>query len=73
MAYLPRLADQELQRRLAYAGGVLLEGAKATGKTATALQCAGTVHRFDVDANARALAAMAPDLLLQARPPRTAG
>jgi predicted AAA+ superfamily ATPase len=69
MAYLPRLADQELQRRLTYAGAVLLEGAKATGKTATALQCAGTVHRFDVDANARALAAMAPDLLLQARHP----
>jgi len=69
MSYIPRLADQELQSRLAYAGGVVIEGAKATGKTATALQCAGTVHRFDVDANARALAAVAPDLLLQANPP----
>jgi len=69
MAYIPRLADQELHTRLAYAGGVVIEGAKATGKTATALQRAGTVHRLDVDANVRALAALAPDVLLQARPP----
>jgi predicted AAA+ superfamily ATPase len=69
MRYIKRLADQELQRRLAYSGAVVIEGAKATGKTATALQCAKTVHRFDTDPNARTLAAVAPDILLKQTPP----
>ncbi|MDP2140002.1 MAG: DUF4143 domain-containing protein [Gammaproteobacteria bacterium] len=69
MSYIPRLADQELQEKLEYAGGVVIEGAKATGKTATALQRAESVHRFDVDANARALAAQAPNVLLKEKSP----
>lgn len=69
MTYIPRLADKELDARLAYAGAVVIEGAKAVGKTATALQRARTVYRLDTDANTRALAQAAPQVLLSAEPP----
>lgn len=36
MAYVSRIADSELQKRLSAAGAVLVEGAKACGKTETA-------------------------------------
>lgn len=69
MTYIARLADQQLDHRLGYAGAVVIEGIKAVGKTATALQRARSVYRFDTDANARALADAAPEVLLQAAPP----
>ena len=36
--YLPRIADELLEKRLSYAGAVLIRGAKWCGKTRTAEQ-----------------------------------
>ena len=58
--YLPRVADLELAGRLAAMGAVLIEGPKACGKTATAVQVAATTFRFDEDANARAAVTLNP-------------
>lgn len=70
MAYHPRIADAELDDRLARAGAVVIEGAKACGKTATALQKAKSAVRLDEDLNARDLAAIAPALVLEGETPR---
>jgi len=61
--YLPRVADHELMVRLTAMGAVLIEGPKACGKTATAVQVAATTFRFDEDANARAAVTLNPDAL----------
>jgi predicted AAA+ superfamily ATPase len=60
--YLPRIADDELSRRLGYIGAVLVEGPKACGKTATATRHAKTVLRLDDDAT-RSLVKLAPERL----------
>lgn len=60
---MPRVADGELAARMAAIGAVLVEGAKATGKTETAVQIAATTWRFDVDANARTAVRLNPDAL----------
>jgi predicted AAA+ superfamily ATPase len=62
-AYLPRVADRELVSRLAAMGAVLIEGPKACGKTATAVQVAATTFRLDEDANARAAVTLNPEAL----------
>jgi uncharacterized protein len=59
-AYLPRIADLELEQRLSYIGAVLIEGPKACGKTATASRQAKTSFRFDDDEVARSLVKLAP-------------
>jgi predicted AAA+ superfamily ATPase len=69
MAYLTRLSDQRLEEALAYAGAVVIEGAKAVGKTALTLQRAQTAYLLDTDQSARALADTAPEVLLAACPP----
>lgn len=64
MSYKQRLVDAELQELLETMGVVLIEGPKAVGKTASALQIAKTVVRLDIDENARAVAAVSPGTLL---------
>ncbi len=70
IAYIPRLADQELAARLSRASTVLIEGPKACGKTATAKQMARSEVCFDVDANARQAVSIEPDSLLEGETPR---
>ena len=70
MPYMPRVADAELRERIASAGAVLIEGAKACGKTETALQIARSVVRLDIDQSARLAAQTAPGLLLAGEVPR---
>lgn len=67
--YRPRVADGELQRRMAASGAVMIEGARASGKTSTAVRQAKTVHRLDVDPNARTAVSTAPGLLFLGDPP----
>ncbi|MGL5829581.1 MAG: ATP-binding protein [Angustibacter sp.] len=67
--YLPRVADQELMRRLAAMGAVLIEGPKACGKTATGAQVAGTIIRFDEDPTARARLSVDPQSLFRGKTP----
>ena len=68
--YRPRLADAELQARLAATGAVLIEGARGCGKTATGLRAAASAVRLDVDDEARAAGLLAPTLLLEGARPR---
>jgi hypothetical protein len=70
MRYLPRIVDQELQRRLAAMGGVVIEGPKACGKTSTARQAARSEVLLDVDRNARRAARLDPALVLEGKVPR---
>lgn len=70
MAYLPRVVDAELRVRLAAAGAVVIEGAKASGKTETARQVAASSVLLDVDENARRAAAVDASLVLEGSVPR---
>ena len=45
--YKPRIADKELQRKLAGIGAVLIEGPKWCGKTTTAEQQAASIIYMD--------------------------
>ncbi len=70
MAYRPRVVDEELGARLAATGAVVIEGAKAVGKTATARHVAASEVLLDVDANARRAIAVDPRLVLDGATPR---
>lgn len=68
--YVPRTADAELQELLRSTGAVLVEGTKAAGKTATAMQAAGSAVLLDVDDNARRLIGTDPAAALAGDTPR---
>lgn len=70
MNYRPRIADDELRDRLGAAGAVVIEGARACGKTETARQIAASEALLDVDETARAAATIDPALLLEGPTPR---
>jgi len=70
MRYLARIIDGVLAERLASAGAVVIEGAKATGKTATANEVAASQVRFDVDSDALQLVDIEPSLVLDGAQPR---
>ena len=70
LEYRPRLADGELERLIAASGAVVIEGARASGKTQTALRAARSAVRLDVEDDARTAALVAPELLLDGERPR---
>lgn len=70
MTYASRTADVELQKRLSAAGAVLIEGAKACGKTETARQVARSEVLLDIDKAAREAAELNPGLVLEGDTPR---
>lgn len=70
MDYLPRFADAQLQARLSSTGAVVIEGAKAAGKTATAQRQASSVVFLDTDMNARTAAEIDPSIVLEGKTPR---
>ncbi|GAB3756287.1 DUF4143 domain-containing protein [Zhihengliuella somnathii] len=70
VSYLPRLVDEQLATALQRSGGVLLEGPKACGKTATALQQAASHINLDTDTSAPGLYQLDPALLLEGSTPR---
>lgn len=70
VGYSPRIADAELRGRLRASGAVLVEGARACGKTETARQLASSEVLLDIDEEARAAAALSPDLILSGDTPR---
>jgi len=69
MDYRPRLLDAALTESLASVGAVVIEGPKASGKTATARQAARSEVRVD-SAEARQAFAISPALLLEGATPR---
>lgn len=70
VAYTPRIADDELRRRLAASGAVVIEGPKACGKTATARQHVASEVLLDTDRAARDAIAIDPSLVLDGLTPR---
>lgn len=70
MTYLPRVIDPLLERMLSVAGGVLLEGVRACGKTETGTHYSESVVRLDVEDDMRQLAAISPALVLEGAIPR---
>jgi len=70
VAYRSRIVDAELALLLGTSGAVLIEGAKACGKTETAMQVAASSVQLDIDAEARAAAAVDPGLVLSGDRPR---
>ena len=69
MTYIPRVIDQELDELLKIAPFVVIEGPKAVGKTFSAIQRAKKVIRLDIDENARQMAAISPEVLLEGKTP----
>lgn len=70
MEYVPRVVDQELERRLASSKLVVIEGPKACGKTVTASRAAASSVRLDIDDAARTAALVDPRLILEGATPR---
>ena len=70
MAYLQRITDAEIQRKLQAAGALLIRGAKACGKTESARQFAGSVLEVDTDPEVPLLIETAPTRLLVGNVPR---
>ena len=70
MTYLPRIVDAELPELLGASGAVLVEGPKASGKTATAMQAARSEVLLDVDDNARRMIGADPAAVLEGDTPR---
>ena len=70
MTYLPRIVDAELADLLQAAGAVLVEGPRATGKTATAARAAASEVLLDVDDNARRMVGADPATVLIGDTPR---
>ena len=70
MTYLPRTVDTELADLLQAAGAVLVEGPRATGKTATAARAAASDVLLDVDDNARRMIGADPPAVLIGDTPR---
>ncbi len=70
MVYRDRVVDSELVSRLRAAGGVVVEGPKASGKTATGRHFAASSVLLDVDSNARQAISVEPSLVLDGSTPR---
>ena len=70
VTYLPRIVDAELVDLLEASGAVLVEGPRATGKTATAARAAASEVLLDVDDNARRMIGADPAAVLIGGTPR---
>lgn len=68
--YTERLVDHLLLDRLQYMGAVVLEGARATGKTMTGSHHSKSVARVDLELSAQPMLADNPELLLAGAAPR---
>lgn len=67
--YRPRVIDSVLQQALAGSGAVVIEGARACGKTMTAMHAAGSFVFVD-DPDVQRLLEIAPRSLLEGEAPR---
>ena len=68
--YRPRIADAELAELLAASGAVLVEGARAVGKTATAMQASASQVLLDIDLDAQRVMGIDPAAVLTGDTPR---
>lgn len=70
MAYRQRILDQIIPEYLSALGGLVIEGARATGKTSTAREHAASWVRLDQSPDLVELAATSPRTLLAGATPR---
>lgn len=70
MAYLSRIVDEDIRELLEVAGGIVLDGPKACGKTETARQHARSEVLLDADLRAEQAMHVDPRLLLEGETPR---
>ncbi len=70
MAYRARVADQTVRDALETFGAVILQGARATGKTTTGLENAASSIRLDASPELAALADASPRTVLAGATPR---
>lgn len=70
MAYLERISDLELKRKLGSSGAVLVRGPKACGKTESAKQIANSFLYLDRDDQVQLMMDVAPKKLLEGNTPR---
>ncbi len=70
MAYIHRISDAELERKLQAAGAILIRGAKACGKTESARQFSNSVLEVDTDPQVSLLIETSPARLLIGASPR---
>lgn len=68
--YQPRILDHELDAALGRAGAVLIEGPRASGKTATARRRAASRVNIDTDPSVAGQMAVDPTLVLEGDAPR---
>jgi predicted AAA+ superfamily ATPase len=70
MAYRGRVADQSVRGALDTFGAVILQGARAAGKTTTGLELAASSIRLDSSPELAALADVSPQTVLDGAAPR---
>ena len=70
MAYIARIVDQEIESLLKAAGGIVLDGPKASGKTETGRRHARSELLLDTDPQAEQAMQVDPRLLLDGATPR---
>ena len=70
MSYSARIVDRELGERLTGTGAVVIEGARACGKTATARNISASEALLDIDDNMREAVTVNPSLVLEGEAPR---
>ena len=68
--YRDRLIDTSISRALTTFGAVIIDGARAVGKTTTALHHSSSSVRLDASPDISTLAATAPDVVLAGETPR---
>jgi predicted AAA+ superfamily ATPase len=70
MEYKSRIIEDELAEKMQAAGAVLIRGAKACGKTETAIHKSNSILRVDQDENVPLLLNSDPKLLIEGKTPR---
>ncbi|NBX38798.1 MAG: hypothetical protein EBR54_05225 [Flavobacteriia bacterium] len=63
-AYIERVSDEELKRKMSASGALLIRGMKACGKTQSAKQFAASMVSFDQNEQVSLLMETAPQRLL---------
>ncbi|MBU3699705.1 MAG: ATP-binding protein [Candidatus Kapabacteria bacterium] len=69
-SYYPRIIDEQISRRLQSIGAVVIEGARAVGKTVTGEHHAASIVRVDSEVERQPLVREHPETLIDGEAPR---
>jgi predicted AAA+ superfamily ATPase len=70
MGYITRIIERQIEKNLSVMGAVVIEGAKACGKTETGRHFAKSEVRLDIDMEAKKIANISPGTVLSGQTPR---